>query len=208
MNPWPRQRGPILVPVSIIVGTGLVLALLVNGARIRTEQMRERIALSAADPTLTNGLDPDSAAAIGAPTSDIIPPEETTAPTAAGVSPSATRSASTTATLLPLPGGSPTSTNPLVANATAAVKAWQLPTKEARAAALKPLATPQYLALIASADPARIPKSAPTSGQMIVEADDQAQIGVVLEDKTVILVNLMKVTGNWLATDIELGGTT
>jgi hypothetical protein len=108
---------------------------------------------------------------------------------------------------------------PLLADAKTAVLAWQQPTPQRRAADLRTIATPKYLAEIAGADPARIPHSPPATASVFTEADGFARISVTLTDGTSVLVDLVRAeataeistragrgAGRWLTTNISSGG--
>ncbi len=199
MSAWPRHRGPILVPVAAVCGVGLVLALLINGAHARTQEAQRKLAAAASRPSPSSDfvLGPSAAESNEPLPGAALPGESTSATPTKSPSPSAS-SAKPTAT--------PPEDRPTISAALAAVKAWQQPRVAIRQASLKAISTPEYLAVIADADPARIPKSPPSTAQVFNESAGLARVSVTLKDGTSILVDLTYSKKLWLVSDISSGG--
>ncbi len=197
MSSWPRHRGPVLVPVSATLGSLLIVGLLVNGAHSRSQQVRiaqARSSLASTVPTTSPGI----------PITGTTPTTGVPSTTGTGT-PSTSLTPSTSPATKVTAGPTPRYARPMTDAANAAVRAWQQPTLTLRTASLRSTATPEYIKAIASADPARVPKSRPAAAILLNDADGFARVSVTLADGTPLLVDLKQVGKRWLASNINPG---
>lgn len=93
----------------------------------------------------------------------------------------------------------PTVTDQAAALARTAVDAWQSRDVADRQARLAPIASPEYVALIAGADPTNIPTAPVQQVGPVTVTDDTTYVNVTLTDGTVVTV----VTTQQVVTDIR-----